>query len=380
MNRSTLRRVAVPAAVVLSMTAAACGASNEQTTTPPAGSSAGASTSGGSGGGSGGAALSGSINGAGSSAQTAAMQAWIAGFNTTNPSVTVNYDSVGSGSGVKQFTEGGVAFAGTDKAMTTDQLAAGTKQCGAQALDIPTYVSPIAIVYNLQGVDDLQLSPATAAGIFSGAIATWDDPKIKADNPDATLPSTKITPVHRSDKSGTTNNFTDYLTKAAQGVFKGEATEVWPYSGGESANGTSGIVAAVKAGAGTISYADASQAGDLQVAKVKVGEAYTAPSADGAAKALSDSKNVTGRPDGDIVIAVNRTTTADGAYPVLLVSYEAFCTQYPAAQADLVKGLLTYIVSSEGQQAAAKAAGSAPVPDALASQDTESINMIKSGS
>ena len=368
MNRKTIGRIALPAVLALSMGLTACGAANE------------AAPSGGTGGSSG-SALSGSLNGAGSSAQSAAMTAWIAGFQKTNPGAQVNYDAVGSGAGVEQFTNGGVGFAGSDKALDDDQLAAAKQHCGSDAIDIPTYVSPIAIAYNLKGVDDLQLSPATTAGIFAGKITTWDDAAIKADNPDAKLPSTKITPVHRSDKSGTTNNFTDYMSKTAPSAWSGGATEEWPVSGGESAKGTSGVVAVLKDGDGTIGYADESQVGDLQTAKVKVGSSWNAPSADGAAKTLSDSDNVSGRPSGDIVVDIKRTTTAEGAYPVLLVSYEIFCTKYSdASQGKLVKGLLTYMVSSEGQKAAASAAGSAALPDKLASDAKASVDMVTSGS
>lgn len=408
MKRTTLGRVGLSAAVVLSLTASACGASNGSS---PAGTASGAgpaastgpssaatASAGGapsasngpssaataSAGGApsapaAGQPLSGSVSGAGSSAQTAAMQAWVAGFQSSNPNVTVNYDSVGSGSGVSQFTSGGVDFAGSDKALTTAELATGKTRCKSAALDIPTYVSPIAIVYNLPGVKDLQLAPKTSAGIFAGKITTWNDPAIKADNPNANLPSTKITPVHRSDKSGTTNNFTDYLSKTAPSQWTGGATEVWPVSGGEAAKGTSGVVAAIKQGNGAIGYADDSQAGGLSKAKVKVGNTYVAPSANGAAATLADSKPVSGRPNGDLSIAINRTTAAAGAYPVLLVSYEIFCTTYSdAAKGGLVKGLLTYIVSSAGQQAAAKSAGSAPLPSSLATQAKASVDMIGS--
>ncbi|MBA8796200.1 phosphate transport system substrate-binding protein [Friedmanniella endophytica] len=370
MNRKTLGRIVLPATLALSLGLTACGgAANEA-------SSGGGSSSGGS------SALSGSINGAGSSAQSAAMTAWIAGFQQANSGAQVNYDAVGSGAGVEQFTNKGVAFAGSDKYLTSDQLTAANAACaGGAALDIPTYVSPIAVAYNLKGVDDLQLSPTTLAGIFAGTITSWDDAAIKADNPKADLPSTKITPVHRSDKSGTTNNFTDYLNKTAPETWTSAATETWPINGGESAKGTSGVVAVLKGGDGTIGYADESQVSGLQTAKVKVGSSWNGPTADGAAKALTDSKAVSGRPDGDLVFDVNRTTTADGAYPVLLVSYEIFCTKYANAdQAKLVKGLLTYIVSSEGQQAAAKAAGSAPLPSEIASKAKESVDKISTDS
>lgn len=392
MKRSTLVRSAIPATLAVSLGLAGCSASNEPSggTSPSAANSVAPSTAesaageassapaGDSSASAGGSTdLSGTLQGAGSSAQTAAMQAWAAGFQAANSGVTVQYAPVGSGAGVSKFLAGAVTFAGSDKFLTADQLASAQKQCASPALDIPTYVSPIAIVYNLPGVKDLQLSPKTVAGIFRGTITTWNDPAIKADNPDAKLPSTKVTPVHRSDKSGTTNNFTDYLNQAAPDVWTDKAAEVWPVSGGESAKGTSGVVQAVGGGEGTIGYADDSQAGSLGKAKVKVGNGYSGPTADGAAKTLDSSQPVTGRPDGDLAINVDRTPKADGAYPVLLVSYEIFCTKYAdASNGNLVKGLLNYIVSPEGQQAAAKNAGSAPLPSSLVDKAKASIAMI----
>src|SRR5690606_27544599 len=101
-------------------------------------------------------------------------------------------------------------------------------------------------------------------------------------NPDADLPDTKITPVHRADDSGTTKNFTDYLTAASEGSWSGGVVETWPVKGGEAADGTSGLVSAVKGGQGTIGYADASQAGDLGQVQVKVGDEFVAPTEEAA--------------------------------------------------------------------------------------------------
>ena len=178
--------------------------------------------------------------------------------------------------------------------------------CKGDVVEVPVYVSPIAVVYNLDGVDELNLSPKTIGGIFEGKITKWDDAAIKADNPDAKLPSTKITPVHRSDDSGTTKNFTDYLDQASEGGWTGGAIETWPIKGGEAAEGTSGVVAAVKGGQGTIGYADESQAGDLGQAKVKVGDEFTAATPEAAAKVLDSSEQVSGRAATDIAITVNR--------------------------------------------------------------------------
>lgn len=375
MKRSTLSRVVLPAAVVMTLGLSACGASNETAATPSASGSGGSSASAA-------PALKGTISGIGSSAQTAAVTAWKAGFEGTNPDATVNYDPQGSGAGRKQFLAGGADFAGTDAALKDTELAMGKTRCvGGAAIDIPVYVSPIALVYNLPEVKDLKLAPATAAGMFLGTIKTWNAPQIAADNPGVTLPSTAVTPVHRSDDSGTTQNFTEYLSATAPAVWTAKAAQTWPVKTGEAAAGTSGVISSVKAGAGSIGYADESQAAGLGQAQVKVGTAFVGPSADGAAAALTASKTATGRPTGDLAVTIDRTTTAAGAYPVILVSYAAVCTKYAdAAKGDLVKAYMGYVVSADGQAAAAKSAGSAPLPMALATEAKTAVDSITSGS
>ncbi len=360
MNRSVLRRVAAPSLVALSLALAvsACGAGNE------------ASSS---------SSLSGTLKGSGSSAQKAAMDAWRAGFQTNNSGVTVNYDPSGSGAGVTNFNQGAVDFAASDAALdpTKGEVAAAKSRCGANALEVPDYVSPIAVIYNLSGVPKLQLSASTIAGIFDGKIKKWDDAAIKTDNPGVNLPSATISPVHRSDESGTTKNFTDYLSKASGGAWTYPADKVWPLKSGEAANGTSGVVAAVKQGANSIGYADASQTAGLTAASIKVGSVYTAPSAAGAAKALEVSPIDTTRTQGDLAIKVDRTTTEAGAYPLFLASYLIACPTYSdKAKADLVKGFLSYIVSTKGQQDAATNAGSAPLPASLQAKAAAIIDTI----
>jgi phosphate transport system substrate-binding protein len=360
-NRTALRRIAAPgvAALALGLAVSACGAGNESDNSSSS-------------------SLSGTLKGAGSSAQESAMKAWRAGFQTDNPKVTVNYDPSGSGAGVEQFNDNAVDFAGSDSALdpTKGEVDAAKSRCGANALEVPDYVSPIAVVYNLDGVDQLNLSAKTISAIFDGKITKWDDAAIKADNPDAKLPSSAITPVHRSDESGTTKNFTDYLEKAGEGAWSHPADKVWPIKSGEAANQTSGVIAAVKAGAGSIGYADESQVGDLSVASIKVGDAFVAPSAEGAAKALEASPVDDTRTEGDLAIKVDRTTTEAGAYPLMLTSYLIACPTYDAAKADLVKSFLKYIVSTDGQQAAAKNAGSAPLPSTLQQKAEQIIDSI----
>ncbi len=356
MNRTSFRAALVPgaAALALSISLTACGAGNESST--DSGSDAESTTDTGS--------LSGELNGAGSSAQEKAMEAWSTGFQGMNPDATVNYNPVGSGDGRTQFVEGGTLFAGTDAYFSDDEgeLSAANERCGSDIIEITSYVSPIAVMFNLDGVDALQLDAKTIAQIFDGKITSWDDPAIADQNPDADLPSTKISPVHRQDDSGTTDNFTDYLSQAADGAWPYDPDGVWPVKGGLAAEGTSGVVAAVNNGNGTIGYADESQVGDLSVVSVKVGEEYVAPSAEAAAKVVAVSPVVEGRTDTDMAVEVDRTTEEAGAYPVILLSYLVACQTYPTAEeADLVKGFLEYVVSDEGQQAAAENAGSAPL-------------------
>jgi phosphate transport system substrate-binding protein len=360
-NRTALRRIAAPgaAAIALGLVVSACGAGNESDSTSDS-------------------SLSGTLKGAGSSAQESAMDAWRAGFQKDNSDVTVNYDPSGSGAGVEQFNAGAIDFAGSDAALdpAKGEVEAAKKRCGANALEVPDYVSPIAVVYNLDGVDELQLSAKTVGAIFDGKIKQWDDAAIKAENPDAKLPAKAITPVHRSDESGTTKNFTDYLEKAGEGAWAHPADKVWPIKSGEAANGTSGVIAAVKSGAGSVGYADESQVGDLSVASIKVGDAYVAPSAEGAAKALEVSPVDDSRTEGDLAVKVDRTTTEAGAYPLMLTSYLIACPTYDGDKADLVKSFLKYIISADGQQEAADNAGSAPLPDSLQKKAEEIIDSI----
>ena len=359
--------MALAASAALATGVAACGSDDN-----------GSSSSAGS---SGGAKLSGKIAGAGSSAQAAAQEAWRAGFQEANPGVTVSYDPVGSGGGREQFNAGGTDFGGTDSAFKDEELTAAQKRCGGpdNFIEAPVYISPIAIIYNLDGVDSLQLKPETAAKVFAGKITKWDDAAIKADNPDAKLPSTRIAVVHRSDDSGTTNNFTDYLHQNAPSVWTEEASDTWPIKGQEAAEGTSGVVDAVTNGQGTIGYADESQAGDLGKAKVEVGGQYLEPSAEAAAKIFDESKETDDPGKYVFTYTLNRKPGA-GTYPIVLASYEMACTQYKDSQtAANVKGYLKYVVSPEGQQAAAKNAGSAPLPDSVRTKIEPAIAAIGGG-
>ena len=325
--------------------------------------------------------LSGELSGAGASSQGAAQEAWIAGFQTANPDVTVNYDPTGSGAGRETFQQGASAFAGSDRAFKTDEISAGPFDGCATSdiVEVPAYISPIAIVFNIDGVDSLNMDAKTVADIFSGKITNWNDQAIAALNPDVTLPDQAISAVHRSDKSGTTGNFTEYLEAAAPESWTVGAVEEWPTElGGEGAQGTSGVVEAVTNGVGTIGYADASKAGELGTVKIKVGDEFVEYTPEAASAIVDASTLEEGRTEHDLAIELDRTTTEKGVYPIVLVSYLIGCEEYAdAANAELVKEYFGYIVSEEGQQAAAESAGSAPISEDLRGKVQTAIDSIK---
>ena len=326
-----------------------------------------------------GSELSGTLNGIGASSQTAAMQAWTAKFQEANPDVTINYDPQGSGAGREQFVAGAADFAGSDAYLDDEELTQAKERCGgAGAIDLPMYISPIAVIFNVPGATELNLKPEVISNIFQGKVTKWNDPSIKADNPSANLPDLAITPVHRQDDSGTTENFTDYLFKAGKGTWTEEPDGEWPLEGGEAANGTSGVIQSVTGGQGTIGYADASQAGELGKAKIQVGTQFVEYTPEGAAAVIEASTKVAGRGEYDLAYDIARDTTSASAYPIVLLSYHIACLQYDdAAKADAVKAFLTYVASTEGQQAAAESAGSAPISDTLRQSITTSIEQIK---
>lgn len=321
--------------------------------------------------------LTGTLAGAGASSQTAAVEGWIAGFQSANEGVTVNYDSVGSGAGRDQFFAGdALGFAGSDAALDDEELALATERCGeGGALELPLYISPIAVAYNLPGVDELNLTPENIANIFNQQITNWNDPALAENNEG--LPDLAITPVNRSDESGTTENFTEYLVATAADAWPYEASGDWPVAGGEAGDGTSGVVQAITAAEGAIGYADASQVSELGSASVQVGEEFVPFSPEAAAAVVENSPRVEGRPEGSLALELARDTVESGNYPIVLVSYSIACTTYDdAAQGELVSAFLTYVASEEGQAAAAEAAGSAPISETLRADVMTAIELI----
>lgn len=329
--------------------------------------------------------LAGVIAGSGASSQEAAVQGWIAGFMDQHPDVTVSYDPTGSGTGREQFLNGTVLFAGSDSAMTEDELAAANDRCyGGEAIELPLYISPIAVIFNLPdlGAEHLNMDPETIAGIFMGEIDSWDDPAIAEANPDVDLPDLPIIPVNRSDDSGTTENFTEYLDATAGDVWTHGGVETWPIEGTQSGNTTSGMIDVVSGAEGTIGYADASRASELGTVAVGVGEEYVPFSPEAAAAVVDVSPPAEDATDLRLTIDLARDTAESGAYPIVLVSYSIACSVYETEEdAANVKAYLEYVASPEGQDRAAQpdVAGSAPISEDLRGRAQAALDQITAG-
>lgn len=326
--------------------------------------------------------LSGAIAGSGASSQENAQLGWVAGFTEANPGVTVSYDPTGSSTGREQFLNGAVQFAGTDSPLKPEELEAAQERCGdGEALELPLYISPIAVVYNLPEVaaEHVNLTPEALAGIFAGEITRWDDPAITEANEGVELPDLAITPVNRSDGSGTTENFTEYLAAVAPDVWTHEPSDTWPIEGTVSGAQTQGMIDTVSSQEGAIGYADASRAGDLGTAAIGVGDEFVPYSAEAAAAVVDASPPTEDASDLRLTIELARDTTESGTYPIVLISYLVACSTYESeADAANVAAYLSYVASEEGQERAAQpdVAGSAPISDTLREQVDAAIEQI----
>ncbi len=332
----------------------ACGSDN----TPAGGADASAA----------GNCASGSLTAQGSSAQKNAMDEWIKKYQGQCSDAKISYEPTGSGAGIQAFLAGTADFSGSDSALKdTEQPQADAKCAGGQALNLPMVVGPIAVVYNVDGVDSLQLDASTLAKIFSGKVTKWNDPAIASQNSGAKLPSTAIQTVHRSDESGTTDNFTKYLSKAAD--------KAWKAPGGTGAKGSDGVASAVKSSPGAIAYVELSfaQNSDLKTAKIKNGAGeYTELTGESAGKTVAGAKVVgTGN---DLKMSIDYNTTEPGAYPIVLVTYEIACSK-GSPKAAAIKGFLTY-TSSTGGQSALSDLGYGPLPDSVRTKVAASVAAI----
>lgn len=329
--------------------------------------------------------LSGTLTAGGSSAQANAQAAWTAGFTSVATGVTINYDkSQGSGGGVTNWLAGSYDFAGTDSALNAAQITSAQTTCGSGGgLDLPVYLSGVAIIFNVPGVTSLNLDSKTLAEIFSKKITKWNDPAIAALNSGATLPNEPITPVVRADGSGTTANFTTYLSETQPSIWTYPVSTAWPVTGESAQQGGSGIVSTVAAGKYTIGYADQSSVGTADQAAIQLGSSgstFDKYSAAGATKAFAAAATTASNgTNGDLTQKIDVTKiSAKGAYPIPLLSYDVLCTQFKSStQATLAKAYIGFIDSTNGQAIAAKNAGAAPLPASILADVATSLKLVK---
>jgi len=361
-----LQRSGVIAGIALTATLAltACGSDNEAT-----GDSAGASAAAGN-------CAAGSLTAQGSSAQKNAMAEWIKTYQGQCADAKIDYQGTGSGAGITAFISGTADFAGSDSALKPEEQPQADAKCpGGAALNLPMVIGPISVVYNLDGIDSLQLDASTLAKIFAGTIKTWNDPAIAAQNSGAKLPSTAIGTVHRSDESGTTDNFTKYLSKTAESDWSFSNAKAWKAPGGTGAKGSDGVASAVKSTPGSIAYVELSFAenSDLKMAKIKNGAGeYTELTGASAGKTIEGAK-ITGT-GNDLKMDIDYATTTAGAYPIVLVTYEIACSK-GSPKAAAIKGFLTY-TSSTGGQSALGDLGYAPLPASIQTKVAASVAAI----
>ena len=312
------------------------------------------------------ACVSGSLKAEGSTAQKNAMDQWIKDFQSTCSGSTITYNGTGSGAGVSNFIAKQADFAGSDSALdpTKGEVAKANAACASPALNLPMVTGPIAVAYKLDGAKDLTLTPQVITKIFLGKITSWDDPAIKALNPDASLPSTRITVFYRSDSSGTTQNFQKYLAATDPTGWTAKPDKDSSKAGfaGQGKTGSQGVQQAIGSTEGGIGYVEWSYAvsGNLDTAKVDNGAGPVELNADTAGAAVAAAK-VTGTGGKDLTLKLDYATRTPGAYPIILVTYEIVCSKYSDPKiGSLVKSLLTY-TAGDGQ-AALKDLGYAPLP------------------
>lgn len=323
----------------------------------------------------------GTLNAEGSSAQKNAFEQTASTFIEDCAEATVNYNSTSSGTGIKQFIGGQVDFAGSDSALKTVEKdgviesEAAAQYCGSPAWNLPMVTGPIAVAYNLEGVDKLVLNADVLADIFNGKITTWNDQAIAALNDGVELPSDPIKVFFRSDESGTTENFTKYLSAAAPEKWTAEPAKAWTGKG-EGKPKSDGVASAVKGTKGGITYAEWSYAknNDLGVAQIDTGAGAVELNAESAGKAVSAAEQV--GEGNDLALKLDYATKEAGAYPIVLVTYEIVCSKAKdPAKVDLLKAYLKHFASAENQEALVEI-GYAPLPEGIDTKVNAAIDAL----
>ncbi|MGB5112890.1 MAG: phosphate ABC transporter substrate-binding protein PstS [Mycobacterium sp.] len=321
-----------------------------------------------------------SLKASGSTAQANAMTRFIDAYQKACPGHTLTYTSNGSGAGVSEFLSNQTDFGGSDSPLSEarGEYTTAKQRCGSEAWNIPVVFGPLAITYNLDTVDTLVLDAPTIAKIFNGTITRWDDPAITQFN--ASMPSEDIHVVYRSDESGTTDNFQQYLEAASGGAWGKGVGKTFHGGVGEGAPGNEGTSANVKNNEGAITYneysfAKAQRLSSAQILTSAKGSGPVPISADTVAKTVSSAK-VSGQ-GNDLVLDTSSfyTPTEAGAYPIVLATYELVCSKY--ADPATGQAVRAFLQSTIGPgQAGLADYGYFPLPAEFQTKVSTAVNAI----
>jgi phosphate transport system substrate-binding protein len=310
------------------------------------------------------------INGAGSSFDNPAFIKWFEVYAAGNPGIQFNYQSIGSGGGQKQLLNQTVDFGASDAPMSDTSMAGAP----GKILHLPIVAGGVAVIYNIPGDPKLKLDGDTLASIYLGNITKWNDPKIAALNPGVNLPDLAIIPVHRSDGSGTTFIFTDYLTAVndawAGSIKKGTAVQ-WPSGIGIGAKGSEGVAGQVRQLSGAIGYAELAYADQNKIPYADMKNAagkFIPPAPDSVSAALATAKI----PDDFRFSMVN--APGDNAYPIAGPSWILI---YQKQDGDRGKALVSFLkwAITDGQKIS-PSLDYAPLPDALQQRELQLLDTI----
>lgn len=367
--KSTTAGLALFAATVTALGLAACGSDDNTGNSAAGGASSSAECAG-----------KNTLTAEGSTAQQNAIavfnQAWVKQCAGKN----LSYNPTGSGAGREQFIAGHVDFAGSDSPLSDAQVTSAAERCGGNpAWHLPLVFGPVSMAYHLNGVEHLVLNGDVLARIFSGAVTSWDDPALVALNPGVELPALAITPIYRSDSSGTTDNFQKYLSAAApQAWTKGVGSE---FQGGvgEGAQKSAGVAQAVQSTPGAIGYVEKGFAdkAELPSAMLDSGAGVVAATDESAGVAIQAAGFVS-EDSHDMRLDLRSLygTKQAAAYPLVLVTYEIVCSKgYEPDTSAAVKSFLT-TASTTGQDGLA-AAGYVRLPDQLKRRLSAAIDAIQ---
>ncbi|MGD9619574.1 MAG: phosphate ABC transporter substrate-binding protein PstS [Mycolicibacterium sp.] len=323
-----------------------------------------------------------SLKASGSSAQANAMTRFINAYEKDCPGYTLNYTSSGSGAGVSEFLGGQTDFGGSDSPLNAQkgEIDRAKERCGgSEAWNLPAVFGPIAITYNLDGVDGLVLDGPTLGKIFNGTVTSWDAPEIAALNQGVSLPSQPINVIFRSDESGTTDNFQQYLDAASNGAWGKGAGKSFAGGVGEGAKGNEGTSAAIASTPGSITYNEWSfaKAQGLSIAKIitSAGPEPVELSVESAGKAI-DGVKFKGA-GNDLVLDTTSfyMPSEPGSYPIVLAAYEIVCSKYP--DAEVATAVKAFMHSALGNgQTGLEENGYIPIPEAFKTRLTEAVDAI----